>query len=74
MTSAVVQVLRGSKPTQPLSEAPFERVDRLFNRQVQFLDNSGEIFRRHPMTPDVESFTLKLEQVDSETVRVDLKK
>ncbi len=74
MTSSAVQILRGSKPTKPLTEAPFERVDKLFNRQIQFLDNSGEIFHRRPMTPDVESSTPKLEQIDGETVRVDLKK
>lgn len=74
MTSSTVQVLRGSRPTKPLSEAPFEKVDKLFNRPIQFLDNSGEVFRRQLVTPAAESFIPKLEQVDRETVKVDLKK
>ena len=74
MSFSSSQTLKGSRPLKPLSEAPFEMVGKLFTRRTQFLDSSGEWFRRLPELPPTESFNPKMSEVDDHTIRIDLKK
>lgn len=69
-----LSTLRGSRPTKPIDQAPFERVDRIFSTPVRFLDPSGEVFKRPSHAPLLEAYSPEETKVDSHTVRIDLKK
>ena len=64
----------GSRPTKPLEEAPFRKVHKIFSGKVQWLDSSGEVFRKETPISLLESLSSEKRQIDDHTVQIDLKK